>query len=302
MSTAYGPMFSSGVQVKWNASTLKTADACQRRYYYEHILGLRGGGASAHLIFGGHYAKAMQTFYINRAKGASRADALDAAVAEALVNSYIWDNSNPDAPVMESDHNLKTRWTLIRSIVWYFDEFENDLEVLKIGDAYAVELQFALPVDNDNILVGQLDRVVSLTGDKFIMDQKTTGSAISAYYFDQYSPDMQMSQYTWAGQIVFNSPIKGVIIDAAQIAVGFTRFGRGMTFRTQSQLNEWYDDTMLLIERTQRNTREQYFPMTPASCGNYGGCPFRRACAMSPEARHGFLRTAFTATNLPQEM
>src|SRR5690606_10068416 len=119
-------------------------------------------------------------------------------------------------------------------------------------------------------------------------DQKTTKSPISFRYFEGYSPDTQMSKYTFAEKMLFNTPVNGVMIHSAQLAVGFNRFERGFTFHTEGQLNELYDDTMLYIEASHRSTREHNFPMNRTACNNYGGCPFRSVCSRDPSVRQSF--------------
>lgn len=126
--------------------------------------------------------------------------------------------------------------------------------------------------------------------ENYTVTHNTSGSTISSHYFAAFEPDVQMSMYTFLGRAALKVPVSGVIIDAAQIAVGFTRFERGMTFRTTTQLDEWYDYTMHTIERARKATREQYFPMNRTACGNYGGCEFRKICSKSPEHRESFLR------------
>jgi hypothetical protein len=157
----------------------------------------------------------------------------------------------------------------------------------------AVEYSFSLNVDDGIVFSGHMDRLVEYNGSLMVQDQKTTKSTLSPYYFDQYSPDTQMSMYSFAGSMVYNSPVKGVVIDAAQIAVGFTRFERGLTFRTADQLNEWYDDAMWHVNQIRQATRDNHFPMNPASCGNFGGCEFRRICSLSPMVRGQFLAGNF---------
>jgi ATP-dependent exoDNAse (exonuclease V) beta subunit len=80
-----------------------------------------------------------------------------------------------------------------------------------------------------NMVYGHLDRLVRYGGDYYVQDQKTTGSSIGPWYFKRYNPDNQMSLYTAAGAVVFNTPVKGVMVDAAQVAMGFTRFERGFS-------------------------------------------------------------------------
>ncbi len=191
-------------------------------------------------------------------------------------------------------NNLKTRGNLIRSIVWYIDHFAEDtMPIIQLSDGPAVELSFTLEVDDGLVFSGHLDRLVTYGEDPYVMDQKTTGSTITPRFFEQFKPDTQMSMYSFAGKMILGTPVKGVIIDGAQIAVGFTRFERGFTFRTDGELNEWYDSAMYHIEQARNATREMNFPMNTASCGNYGGCPFRSVCARSPEHRRQFLKADF---------
>ena len=296
--------FRDGVQFAWSATTIKMAETCLRYYQYTMIEGWHSKSLGPHLRFGQHYATALEHFHKLRAEGMGPEQATIAVVREALEDT--WDRAPVDEAAAvtlgiepgteigrpwNSEHNFKTRETLIRSIVWYLEQFKDDsaLPVILSGGAPAVELSFNLPVDNDVMFVGHLDRLADYADNLYVMDQKTTGSTLSARYFEQYSPDTQMSLYTFAGSAVFGAPVKGVIIDAAQVAVGFTRFERGMTFRTPAQLDEWYDGAMTAILRAQTATRENYFPQNPSACGNYGGCAFRAVCARDPGVRRNFL-------------
>src|SRR5205085_2132611 len=153
----------------------------------------------------------------------------------------------------KSDHHAKNRETLIRSVIWYLDNFKDDpaATLILANGKPAVELSFRMELDwgpggkpaagldfPPYILSGHLDRVVEFGGQRYVMDRKTTGSSPTPHYFDGFAPDNQMSLYTLAACVQFNTPVAGVIIDAAQIAVGFTRFQRGFTYRTESQLEE----------------------------------------------------------------
>lgn len=195
-----------------------------------------------------------------------------------------------------SGHNTKTRENLIRTIIWYFEQFADDscTTVMLADGTAAVEHSFKLPVENGIIFSGHLDRLVEYSGKTYIQDQKTTAATITPRYFQSYNPDSQISgMYPFAGRAVFGLPIKGVMVDAAQIAVGFSRFERGFIFTDDSLLNEWYDDTMYTIEYAQAATRENHFPRNRASCGNYGGCEFRSICSLSPHLRPNFLAGNF---------
>lgn len=303
--------FKDGLQYVWDSTSLKVADECPQKYQYKLIQGWDNPKKGHHLRFGIHYATALEHFHKHLADGLGREEALEAVVYEALVDT--WDHEFAAAVALTE--NLETRgmripgtgqpWTsgdpnknrenLIRSIIWYFDHFSDDpvKTVILADGSPAVEHSFTLPVDDGIFFAGHLDRLGEYSGHNYVTDNKTTGATLSAYYFNQFSPDMQMSMYTFAGKAIFNIPIKGVIIDAAQIAVGFTKFERGFTFRTEAQLSEWYDDTMYLIETTRQHTANNHFPKKLTSCGNYGGCEFRAVCSRSPEVRKNFLEADF---------
>lgn len=324
LNSALSAAFRDGVQWAWSATTIKMAETCLRYYQYKMIEGWTPKGSGVHIKFGGHYATAIEHFYKHLASGMDRDSAMRAIIREALIDTWEYEpcetcNGDGETMIMvstggvpyesvgtcpdcsgrgrvggkpwNSEHNFKTRETLIRTIIWYLEQFKDDVAkpVILADGKPAVELSFQLPVDNDITFVGHLDRLADYANNLYVMDQKTTGSTLSARYFEQYSPDTQMSLYTFAGKAVFGVPIHGVIIDAAQIAVGFSRFERSFAFRTDRQLEEWYDSAMSTILRAQAATREAHFPMNPSACGNYGGCEFRSVCSRDPGVRKNFL-------------
>lgn len=318
----------SGIQFAFDSTSIKLAETCLRKYYYKMIVGWQPEHKSVHLLFGGWYATALESYHKYVADGQSQDDALVEVVHEALTETWVFpdcencsgtgrmakpaalddmaegpcDICNGEGKLTDggspwvSDHNTKTRENLIRTIVWYVDQFGDDdscSTVILSNGKPAVEHSFRLEADNGIILSGHLDRLVEYGHQPYIQDQKTTGSTISSRFFDSFNPDTQMSLYTFAGKAIFDIPIKGVMIDAAQIAVGFTRFERGFSFRDEGQLNEWYDNSMYHIERARQATRDDYFPLNPSSCNNYGGCEFRHICSKAPSVREQFLKGDF---------
>lgn len=283
-----------GRQFAWDASSLKLADECLAKYNFKMIEGWQHRGRNVHLEFGSHFATAMEHYYKWRAFGDTSEESLAKVVLEALINTWERDETGIGKPV-EWIHASKTRENLIRTIIWYVDQFENEtITVVHLSDGRpAVEYSFSLPVDNGLVFTGHIDRLVEYSGETYAMDQKTTGSTISANFFSSFSPDHQMSMYTFAGQMIYGSLVKGVIIDGAQIAVGFTRFERGFTFRTTAQLSEWYEDALGVAAKARKAVEDNRFPRNPTACGNYGGCEFRAVCSRSPDVRPNFLAADF---------
>lgn len=299
--TSHKKSFDNGVQVFWDATSLDLAQACPRKYYYSMIRGIRPKEQSVHLLFGGIYATALEHFYKYRAEGQSIESALRAVIREAMIAS--WD-SETNLPKVFDDPK-KTRPALIRTIIWYVEQFAAEsadgLRTYHLQDGKpAVELSFSLEFDESIVYGGHLDRVVQMGEELYVMDQKTTGGTVGAYYFNNFSPSNQMSGYAFAGQVILRSPVRGVIIDAAQIAINFTRFERGITSRSKDQLEEWFASTVQFIKSFQALTGwagedVSRYPMNPTACSNYGGCQFRLLCSRSGKVRENFIQSDFTS-------
>ena len=282
-------------QWAWDATSISLAMTCPRKYQLRILEGYSPKNKSVHLRFGGHYATALEHFYKHRAEGATIDEALARVVREALEDTWDAERGEP----YPFEHPAKTRLGLIRAIIWYVDEFADEsaagITTYHLADGKpAVELSFSFEIEDDIVLCGHLDRVVSYADDLYIMDQKTTGSTIGTYFFNSFKPDVQMTLYTLAGKVILNSPVRGVIIDAAQINMNGVRFGRGFTFRTEEEISEWWRGVRQLIAQTHSYADSGFFPMNTTACGNYGGCEFREVCSNTPRIRQQLLDGNYT--------
>lgn len=157
-----------------------------------------------------------------------------------------------------------------------------------------------VPPKQPYMLSGHLDRVVTFQDQLFVMDRKTSMTTLGPYYFNQFEPHNQMSLYTLASQVVIASPIKGVIIDAAQILLEKPNyFARGFTYRTPDQLQEWTNDLKHWLTLAEHYATMSYWPQNDTSCDKFGGCRFREICSKSPQVRERFLASEFV--KLPEE-
>lgn len=284
---------SSGFQYAWDSTSITSFATCPRKYYYSMLQGWTSVNKSVHLIFGGHYASALEHFHKHIAAGVSYEDAVRLVVKEVLINTWDREHMVPE----DWMHASKTRDTLVRSIVWYLEHFKNDpMKTVILSDGRAaVEYSFSVNLSEDYVYCGHIDRLVTYgqDNDVYVQDQKTSGAQITPRYFEGFSPDYQMTGYTWAGQIIFSTAVKGVIVDAAYIAVGFTAFGRQPVTRSERQLEEFRIEVLHIIERAKQCHEEGYYPMNRTACGNYGGCEFRRVCSAVPGVRENLLQGNF---------
>ena len=171
------------------------------------------------------------------------------------------------------------------------DKFKNDPAetVILSNGKPAVELSFRFELESSPsqsttpyILCGHLDRVVEFNCMNFVLDRKTTMTTLSDYFFSQFDLSNQMTLYTLAGKVILNAPIKGVIIDGAQLLMEETAFQRGFTYRTEDQLLEWQEDLLYWFMLAENYAIAGHWPMNDTSCDKYGGCRFKEVCSKSP--------------------
>ena len=273
------------IRFAWDATSIGPLKRCGRLHQYKSE-GWHAKEDNVHLRFGGEYHKSLQDYEVLKASGLDHREAMFDVVRALTQRLGDW---NPD-------HPKKNRSTLIRTVIWHMEKFKNDqAKTWMMSDGKpAVEITFNFPLDfgptedQPYILCGKLDRIVTFNGDLFVMDYKTTTVSLNDAYWKQFRLDDQMSLYTLAGKIVFQAPIKGVIVDAASILVGGTNFERGIIYRTQEQLDEWVENLKPYLER------QTEYTMNEASCiTRYGPCEFLDICSRTPQVRKRFLEASF---------
>lgn len=287
------------IQYAWDSTSLGYLKTCPRLYYYHMIEGWVPKDESVHLRFGAEYHTAIENYDKARAQGMSFDDAVDLAVHQLLINIKDWD---PD--ISTKAGNYKNATTLLQLVVDYFDKYREDAfetYILENGLA-AVELSFRFALDwapqadasHPFLLCGHLDRVVTYNDDLYILDHKTTTTTPSPYYFNQFAPNNQMTLYTFAGQVVLGSVIRGVIIEAAQIKLEQPNaFVRGFTYRTDEGIDEWLRDLEYHLNAAEAFAEAGHWPMNDTACDKFGGCRFREVCSKAPGVRQRFLEADF---------
>lgn len=322
-STILSPFLSgTNIQYAWDSTSLELFKRCPRLYYYVMICGYEPPGENIHLRFGIEYHQALHDYETYKAEhDLNHDEAVCATVHDLLIRCKDWD-PNPHTASEEK----KSKKNLVRTVVWYLDQFKDDpaKTVMLDNGKPALEVSFRFQLDfgpssqyrqvherdwdaadeaethnaqaQPYLLCGHLDRIVRFQGDIFVMDRKTAGSALTQYYFNQYHPHNQMSLYTLAGKVVLETPVRGVIIDGAFIFDNWTEaspFQRGVTYRTQDQIDEWLVDLSWYLGTAEACATQERWPMNDTSCDKYGGCKFRDICNKSPHVREKYLASNF---------
>jgi hypothetical protein len=285
------------LQLAWDSTSSGLLKTCPRLYQYAIIEGYESRIRNVHLHFGILMHEAKETYDKARARSAPH----DAAVVEALrhIMCSTW-NKDLNRPWASEDKH-KNRETLIRTVVWYFEEYKDDpIHTVVFPDGRpAVELSFSFNTDyfagtgERFLLAGHIDRIGELGSQTFVCDVKTSKYQLDERWFAQFTPHNQFTIYTIATKVVYALPAHGLIVDGIQVAMTFSRFERRPVYRSEAQLEEWYKGFGVLVKQAEQYAKDNYWPMNETSCDKFAGCQFRRICSHSPQVREQWLKSDF---------
>lgn len=322
----------SNLQLAWDTVSTGALKTCARYYQLTVVEGWTPKTQSVHLYFGLLIHSCREAYDHAIAKGDKHDKALKKAVRCGLEKSgerqlvaicshcgaiNSWKTENEASICLEcngkslrveerffpwqSDDKYKNRPNLIRTIVWYLDHYKDSEEktVIMADGKPAVELwfRFELPLQSKGgekfFLTGHIDRLVELAAAFWFFDIKTSKNTISSSFFEQFSPNNQMSLYNAGGKVTLDKPLMGGVIDAIQVAVGFTRCQRGIIQQTPGLMDEWIKDIQYWLKQAEKHALDNYWPMNDTACHHYGGCDFKGICNKDPAVRKVFLETHF---------
>lgn len=295
------------IQIAFDSTSLGYLKTCPRLYQYVMLDGWSSKEESVHLRFGIEYHHALQDYDLSRAANISHDDAVHDVIQELLLRTADFD----------SDHKTKTRSSLVRTVVWYLDQYRDDpaKTFIKSDGKPAVEQSFRFelewgpsqarlsPIDPETgtydvrlaptnqpyLLCGHLDKIVTFNDELFVLDHKT----VYTFWNKEWEPDNQMTLYSLASKVVLDAPVRGVIVDMAQVKEHETVFQRAFTFRTPDQIQEWLNDLRYWLTLAEQYAIAGYWPQNDTACDKFGGCRFRNICSKSPSVRDKFLEGNF---------
>jgi len=296
-STEPATCFSGAFQFAWDSTSLSELKTCPRKYQYSILQGWTHKILPPPLSFGIHFHTCMETWH--KLITLHQYDPEDALLRVVKLAGLLGET-------ISAGDTARTKETLIRSALWYIDNFQDDpaRTVELLNGSPAVEYSFTLPFDEiDGIqlyLTGHIDRLVEFHGDVYPTDYKTTKRALDSRFFDQFKPNIQTAHYVACCAVMAHegtsipSIPKGIIIDGIQLGVNFSRFRRHIVHYQQDEIEEYLNDTAMWIETAKRYADDGYWPKNEKACDMYGGCHFREICRTRPGQRHLALKTNFT--------
>ena len=236
------------LRLQWSAHSLGQFMNCPLSYYWAQRWG--SPGKQAPLLWGNAWDYTMAHYW---GHGADLREGLRAA------NRYALDNRLDAIAAGERD-NIRTHMSLLRSVVWYDQEYQDQTlyepDPGLVQDASQVELIVPLTApDRGEQLVAytgepysiylRLDHVMRRTYDRnlLVVDWKSTTRGLNQLYWLDLDPGVQVQTYDlfasqWAKQR--GERLHGVLLDAVQIGVGYSRFDRHEVHRTPAHRAHWH--------------------------------------------------------------
>ena len=295
MAISENTSFKDGVQWAWDSTSIGLYKTCPKKYYYSIVLGHEPRTMAPPLAFGIALHSVMERFHKLLASGIDKYTVLMESVKLA---GLLGEKLPPG-------DTARTKETLIRSVVWYFDQFWEDkaVTIIQPNGKPVVEYNFQLPFmdyHGQNVIIcGHIDRMVKWQGQVYISDYKTTKYTLDNRFFSQFKPGTQIPLYLTACLLISETfadlpPANGVIIDGIQLGVNFNRFARHVVEFSLEEINEYIIDLQYWITQAMDACKANYFPQNTESCQKYSGCHFQEICSKPPARRQAFLDGSFT--------
>lgn len=270
------------LQVSWDATSLKELQHCPRKYFFAVVLGFKTDKESFHLTFGRYYHRDLEVYDKALAKGASWEKAQELAVFQALIDGHDWDSGDA----------AKNRFTLWRTVQWYTESYTPENNKVKflldhegkplLELPFSFSLPFTAPGGHDYLACGYFDGLVEAMGGLYVLERKTTGKTINTEWFKNFDVDCQIDMYSTASKIVYEVPVRGVLIDGAQITANFSRFARAPSMRTEPQIEEFLVELEHWIKLAESFATNKFWPKATRFCFM---CPFKTVCSRDPASQ-----------------
>lgn len=260
--------------------------SCGRKAQLEFFEHWRSKEPNVHLHAGASYARGLEVArraFFEAGKPAAEAEALG---LQALLLAY----GDFECP----EDSAKSASRTAGALEFYFERYP-------LGDEYCIPLQ--MPGGKRAIEFGGVEALDILhpeTGNPILyswrmdmagemvmgpttlrlgLDDKTA-SQLGASWSKQWDLRSQFSGYVW-GAARNGIKLDGFLVRGVSILKTKYDTLEAITYRPQWQIDRWYQQVLLDVERMIGDWKRGYFNFDlDHACTEYGGCPFRSVCLM----------------------
>jgi len=275
----------------WNirdSSKLDVFIECNRKYFFEHILGWQPEAPRHDLYFGDSWHRAREYQLLH---GYSEFD--------GAYNAFMEHYRKEFDPETDEMYRPKDPANVLSALIKFAEERQSDMEE---NEVLLTETSGTVPVDEKRVLHYRMDSVLRRREDGkiFSWDHKST-KRFSRQWEESFFLSIQNGTYTHCLYCMY--PIEEVIgiefcgtcfeflkRSSAQRSAGYhVSFQRVPAWKTPEQMNTWLWNTVDHLDNLDREMDRlmdckegdkvlMAFPMNTKSCTNYFGCPFHDYC------------------------
>ncbi len=254
--------------IVWDMSRLAQYAKDPLTFYWKYYKGLREGGQSWSLTWGTLYHEATAFFEKRVFAGEDRESALRETIRRAVpaaikhrIPMGRFRNDEGEWVPMTGDAAKLSVYALVRALIWFEAEYRaQPFPPICLADGTpALEFNAVMPLDmkaptgEDYLVVVNIDKIATDDdGAQFAVERKTTKNTLDAKFFSRYDPSFQTYTYDLVCSTIFpHSRLRGVVVEACQTAVEFTRFDRHPIIRPQGAREHWLKVIKYWIKRAE---------------------------------------------------
>lgn len=260
--------------------------ACPRKFYHEHVLGIRPAGLSIDLHAGGVLAKSLETFYRK-----VHEDKLP--TSEAMTHAYstfsdTWGDF-PREPLNDSPKSFDRMFEALADYVATYPPLTDHVQPYRDESGKATyEFSFGIPLEGAGfplhpsgdpfIYCGRFDMLGVYQNRPCVRDEKTSKYA-GATWADQWNLRNQFMGYIWAcqhyGIDVETVVVRGIIIQKKEI-----KQLEAIKIFPRHMIDRWYFQLLQDVNRLRDAWDKGYFDYNYGdTCSSYGGCAYQSLCS-----------------------
>lgn len=262
-----------------DSTKLQCYARCNRRYFYEYVLGWAPDAVSNHLIFGQAWHEALEHLYQHKLQLTEIPAAYEKFIkcyrAELPENTDSWFKG-------------KHPGIIPQALVEYCQTYAADVYDWKI---LATEIGGIVPISADRMLALKMDVVAQDNSGLIFAVEHKTGSVAGRTWTMQWATSIQIGTYLHALACSYcDSAEKAKIcVNGTFFYVKDRKYERTWQRRAGWAMLDWLDTVNNLYDRIEydfdrlsackdSDTTMQAFMKSPTACTDYGGCPFFDLC------------------------
>lgn len=261
-----------------DATMLEEWNNCHNQFKWARHQRLKEKGESIHLIAGAAFHRGLEVARDLYWNGQHPEEASIAAGLSTLWATY----GDPIVP----EKVYKTWDRVATSYVSYFEKWPLPTApcVAKLGERYAVEFNFAIPIEvlhpqtgNPIVLAGRVDWIAVYNDALYTADEKLV-KGIGANWANEYDLRGQFFMYEWAAR-QYGINVMGTVVRGVACLKEDIKHAQVIVMHKGWEIDRWYQQTEKTIHEMIDSWKRGEWEMNYAnSCTSYGGCPFRMLC------------------------